>query len=261
MTDHMLDIHAAADELRRVADEAQPAGPATDGETRPRRGDAFEAWLKTERDSYGSHAANDREMYDILDNLLDQYRLHADMGVPLSGHVCEGRVAGDCECLEQPADEAQPAEAHPAEHTWAAELFDPAAKEWVPGTRYSVRDRAVNALEHGERVGPAWKDGTPTKRRLVRATTTYTVEEPAVEAQPAQPQTGEAVAIPPKADTKAGDAAPHIYMTAVQHQAGWAHDFLKAGRVVEALEHVGAIERLAAVTRRAVAGEAAEGGQ
>jgi hypothetical protein len=81
------------------------------------------------------------------------------------------------------------------------------------------------------------------------------------EAQPAQPQTGEAVAIPPKAATKAGDEAPHIYMTAVHHQAGWAHDFLKAGRVVEALEHVGAIERLAAVTRRAVAGEAAEGGE
>ncbi|MER6534349.1 hypothetical protein ABT215_11160 [Streptomyces sp900105755] len=77
---------------------------------------------------------------------------------------------------EEPQQDA--AEAHPAEHKWAAELYDPAADEWVPGTRYLVRDRAVNALEHGRRIGPTWKDGTPTQRRLVRATTTYTVEEP-----------------------------------------------------------------------------------
>ena len=68
------------------------------------------------------------------------------------------------------------AEAHPAEHTWAAELHDPLADEWVPGTRYLARDRAVNALAHARRIGPTWKDGTPTQRRLVRATTTYTVE-------------------------------------------------------------------------------------
>jgi hypothetical protein len=77
-------------------------------------------------------------------------------------------------------------EAHPPEHSWAAELHDPVAKEWVPGTRYLVRERAVNALDHAKRVGPAWKDGTPTDRRLVRATTTYTVEDehtPAAEAQ------------------------------------------------------------------------------
>ncbi|MGC5534279.1 hypothetical protein [Streptomyces sp. SR-10] len=67
-------------------------------------------------------------------------------------------------------------QAHPAEHTWAAELRDPLADEWVPGTRYTARDRAVNALEHGRKVAAVWKDGTPTERRLVRATTTYTVE-------------------------------------------------------------------------------------
>jgi len=73
--------------------------------------------------------------------------------------------------LEQYANEA-----HEPEHTWAAELHDPLADEWVPGTRYIDRDRAVNALNHSKRLGPAWKDGTPTERRLVRATTTYTVE-------------------------------------------------------------------------------------
>lgn len=76
--------------------------------------------------------------------------------------------------------DTQDAEAHPAEHSWAAELHDPLADQWVPGTRYRVRDRAVNALEHARTIGPTWKDGTPTRRRLVRATTTYTVEEPAV---------------------------------------------------------------------------------
>ncbi|NEY33054.1 hypothetical protein GTU99_12775 [Streptomyces sp. PRKS01-65] len=91
--------------------------------------------------------------------------------------------------LRRMADEAQPAEAHPAEHTWAAELYDPVAKEWVPGTRYPDRDRAVNHLNHAAKIGPAWKDGTPTQRRLVRATTTYTIEQPAAgarqdEAQP-----------------------------------------------------------------------------
>ncbi|MFF9002646.1 hypothetical protein ACF1GW_35515 [Streptomyces achromogenes] len=80
-------------------------------------------------------------------------------------------------------------EAHPAEHTWAAELYDPVAEEWVPGTRYAVRDRAVNHLEHARAIGPAWKDGTPTQRRLVRATTTYTVEDPAAGARSGQPDT------------------------------------------------------------------------
>jgi hypothetical protein len=81
--------------------------------------------------------------------------------------------------------ETQDSEAHPAEHTWAAELHDPLADEWVPGTRYITRDRAVNALTHARAIGPTWKDGTPTERRLVRATTTYTVERAAV----AQPET------------------------------------------------------------------------
>lgn len=88
--------------------------------------------------------------------------------------------------LEQYANEA-----HEPEHSWAAELHDPLADEWVPGTRFLARERAVNALEYGRRIGPAWKDGTPTERRLVRATTTYTVEETAAPAVPAGVQTDE----------------------------------------------------------------------
>lgn len=87
--------------LRALAAESAAVVPdQTDDETQPRRGDAFEAWLKTQRDQYDSHGANDHEVYDLLDGLLDQYRLHADTGTPLSGHVCEGRAVGDCDCLE-----------------------------------------------------------------------------------------------------------------------------------------------------------------
>ncbi|MFJ4932356.1 hypothetical protein ACIP8U_00595 [Streptomyces pseudovenezuelae] len=86
-------------ELRRVAAETRNT-TETDG--RPRRGDQFEAWLKAQRDGFGWQGANDRKLYDALDGLLDQYRLHADMGTSLDGHVCEARVVGDCECLETP---------------------------------------------------------------------------------------------------------------------------------------------------------------
>ncbi|MFF8544791.1 hypothetical protein ACF060_31395 [Streptomyces werraensis] len=67
-------------------------------------------------------------------------------------------------------------EAHPAEHAWAVELYDPDADEWVPGTRYKDRSRAVRHLDYANKIGPTWKDGTPTRRRLVRTTTTHTVE-------------------------------------------------------------------------------------
>ncbi|MGW0538261.1 hypothetical protein [Streptomyces sp. NPDC003032] len=97
--------------------------------------------------------------------------------------------------LRRLAAEAQPTiEAHPAEHTWRAELHDPLANEWAPGTCYINRDCAVNALAHARSVGPTWSDGMPTRRRLVRATTTYTVEpdtEPAAGARQDRAQTQE----------------------------------------------------------------------
>ncbi|WP_404974764.1 hypothetical protein [[Kitasatospora] papulosa] len=92
------------------------------------------------------------------------------------------------------AQQPTPAEAHQPEHTWAAELHDPLANEWVPGTRYLVRDRAVNALEHARKIAATWKDGTPTERRLVRATTTYTVEQPEPESQQPTPAPAEETA-------------------------------------------------------------------
>ncbi|MDX2658278.1 hypothetical protein PV402_39520 [Streptomyces scabiei] len=94
-------------EVRRLAEAAvdRVAAETPPAETLARRGDAWEAWLKVQRDEHprSSHA------WFMVDCVLDRYRLHADMGVPLTGHVCEARVVGDCECLEPgPVVEAQP---------------------------------------------------------------------------------------------------------------------------------------------------------
>jgi hypothetical protein len=70
-----------------------------------------------------------------------------------------------------------------------AELYDPVADEWVPGTRYLDRDRAVKHLDHANAIGPRWKDGTPVERRIVRETTTYTVEHPDAVERSGQPET------------------------------------------------------------------------
>jgi len=83
--------------LRRAASGQLPADETPQPETRPRRGDAFEAWLKAQRDEYEVRSS---PQWIALDEVLDTYRLHADTGTPLGEHVCEGRMVGDCECLE-----------------------------------------------------------------------------------------------------------------------------------------------------------------
>ncbi|MFD5798643.1 hypothetical protein ACFWIO_34955 [Streptomyces diastatochromogenes] len=118
--------------------------------------------------------------------------------------------------LEQYANEA-----HAPEHSWAAELYDPLADEWVPGTRYPVRDRAVNALDHAKRLGPTWKDGTPVERRLVRATTTYTVEEPApVVQQPAADDYDRSAWETYRRDAGCACTSPDPSTCAVNHRSG-----------------------------------------
>ena len=56
--------------------------------TIPRRGDACEAWLKARRDSllYGGQDLYD-ETWQLLDELLADYRRHADLQIPLSETV------------------------------------------------------------------------------------------------------------------------------------------------------------------------------
>ncbi|RSN50515.1 hypothetical protein DMH12_24855 [Streptomyces sp. WAC 04229] len=92
--DYREDVSWWPDWLAALAREHQPAG------VQPRRGDEFEAWLKAQRDKYDRHGESS-EFWHEFDSALDRYRLHADMGVPLGGHVCEAKVVGDCECLEQ----------------------------------------------------------------------------------------------------------------------------------------------------------------
>jgi hypothetical protein len=67
--------------------------------TGPRRGDAVEAWLKAQRDEYGSKASFE---WRALDEVLDTYRLHADTGTSLDRHCCENGNVDDCAgCYEE----------------------------------------------------------------------------------------------------------------------------------------------------------------
>lgn len=85
--------------LRRALAALTHSGPGYDLPHRPARGDDVEAWLRIERDRYEDHYGRMPAWYAI-DRVLDTYRLHADTGTPLTEHVCEGRVVGDCDCLE-----------------------------------------------------------------------------------------------------------------------------------------------------------------
>ncbi|MET9056174.1 hypothetical protein ABZW50_34110, partial [Streptomyces bacillaris] len=99
-----------AEEDRLAADAAAGVQPPTTSEAhRPRRGDAVDQWLRTYRERYDRNGESS-EFWHEFDGLLDLYRLHADMGIPLDGHACEALVIGDCECLEQPAAPAAPEE-------------------------------------------------------------------------------------------------------------------------------------------------------
>lgn len=53
---------------------------------RAKRGDEIEAWIKRTRDEYSLLWTQNRQAdeWTALDNLLDDYRLHADEGTPLS---------------------------------------------------------------------------------------------------------------------------------------------------------------------------------
>ncbi|MFE9391649.1 hypothetical protein [Streptomyces sp. NPDC006784] len=80
----------------RLLDALTHTGPGYNPPHQPRRGDDIDRWLKAQRDAAADHP----EAYQAADGLLDLYRLHADTRTPLTEHVCEGRVIGDCECFE-----------------------------------------------------------------------------------------------------------------------------------------------------------------
>lgn len=73
--------------------EAHTGKPRTPMGELPSRDDVVAAWLKQERDQalelgYESRAA-------VIDELLDDYRLHADTGTPLLQHACDGPHCAD----------------------------------------------------------------------------------------------------------------------------------------------------------------------
>lgn len=53
----------------------------------PRRGDVVEAWIKRARDDFQKEAAPGATAWHVLDDLLNDYREHADTGTPLSENV------------------------------------------------------------------------------------------------------------------------------------------------------------------------------
>lgn len=72
-------------------DAVRAARKVLDGEVAcinhpPRRDDAVAAWIEARRDIY----SRDDISWLALDDLLYQYELHADTGMPLDGTVTEG---------------------------------------------------------------------------------------------------------------------------------------------------------------------------
>jgi hypothetical protein len=86
-------------------------------------------------------------------------------------------------------DPTQDGEAHPPYHRWYVETRDGVADQWAPGMRFTDRAKAVERYQALSENHPTWYDGTPVERRIVRETTTYSVEEPAAVARPGQPET------------------------------------------------------------------------
>ncbi|WP_435595898.1 hypothetical protein [Streptomyces albogriseolus] len=94
--------------------------------------------------------------------------------------------------LRRMADETA-TEHRPAVSRWRVETLDNLANEWAPGTGWPVRALAVERFDAMNAQAPRWKDGTPVTRRLVRETTTYTVEAetgPAAGARQDEPAPG-----------------------------------------------------------------------
>ncbi|WP_405461549.1 hypothetical protein OG786_29160 [Streptomyces sp. NBC_00101] len=89
--------------------------------------------------------------------------LRDDLGGPGGGEV------------QQDTAQSQ-TEAYPAQHRWMAETYDDLAREWDQGMPCRERADALARHRAREERYPTWADGTPVQRRLVRETTTFTVE-------------------------------------------------------------------------------------
>jgi hypothetical protein len=71
---------------------------------------------------------------------------------------------------------------HASHSRWRVEILDPIANEWAPGSSLPSLEAARQRLAQAQRIAPKWRDDkTPVTRRIVRETTTYSLEaeEPA----------------------------------------------------------------------------------
>lgn len=77
-------------------------------------------------------------------------------------------------------EEQQPTAVYPTETSWIAEAQESDDQWMYLGAN---RDRAVveQRIASIQKRFPEWKDGTPVRRRIIRKTTTYTVEPAAEE--------------------------------------------------------------------------------
>lgn len=86
------------------------------------------------------------------------------------------RTALAAPAVGQPA-EAHGTEARPPRHAWRIEHYDPTAKEWAPQARYTAYEEVAERLAMLTARYPLWADKRPVERRVVRETTTWTVED------------------------------------------------------------------------------------
>jgi uncharacterized protein YuzE len=92
----------------REARAALAAAETTPGQHHPDRGSDVAAYLKAYRDQFDPTASElARANWDVLDDVLDDYRLHADTGTPLSEHACDGPAC--CYDLLEARTAARPA--------------------------------------------------------------------------------------------------------------------------------------------------------
>lgn len=78
----MIDLNEGLGAVRHQIDSYLKHRPDTLPHV-PHRGDDVAEWIKRQRLDYSVHS----DEYTLLDNLLDDYRLHADTGTPLSEDV------------------------------------------------------------------------------------------------------------------------------------------------------------------------------
>lgn len=105
----------------------------------------------------------------------------APFGVVVPLARVEEVVAGLRDMARQAGGQAAPEPVRPpwpSRERWRVETLDPVSGEWAPGLAIGSLGEARERYTHLEKSAPAWRhDGSPVRRRIVRETTTHTVEE------------------------------------------------------------------------------------